>query len=129
MYRRWINNGSALLIVLISAAFPGHASDLSNAPPVKDNDEVARAATAGCHNALKKSDPEPFEFGLCLGVLKGLHYLSSDVCVPPAVSLEDVAGVVSRYLDTHPERIDQDFRETSLEAMRSAWPCTRRQII
>lgn len=86
--------------------------------------------TAGCHDAIRnKGQPQTFDAGMCLGIIKGLHYLSRDVCIPPATSLAEIADIVSRYADGHLGRPEDDFRETSLEAMRSAWPCSNRHSI
>jgi Rap1a immunity proteins len=92
-------------------------------------DEAARRVTSECHNALKSIGLETSELGTCLGVLKGLHYLSPDMCIPPSISLGDIAAVVSRHFDAHPEQLQNDFREVSLEAMRLAWPCAAKNSI
>ena len=93
-------------------------------------DDEARSVTAGCHEALKQmGQPENFDAGMCLGILKGLHYLSKDICIPPATSLGQIGDVVSQYFDSHAGKNDDDFRETALDAMRSAWPCGGRNNI
>ena len=93
-------------------------------------DEEARSATAGCHEALKRSgQSQTFDAGMCLGILKGLHYLSKDICIPPATSLGQIGDVVSQYFDSHGSNIDDDFQEAALAAMRSAWPCGTRNNI
>ena len=92
-------------------------------------DDEAQSVTAGCHEALKRTGQLQFDAGVCLGILKGLHYLSRDVCIPPATSLGQIADVVSQYFDSHASKIDDDFQETALAAMRSAWPCGRRNNI
>jgi hypothetical protein len=84
-------------------------------------DDEARSVTAGCHDAIRNgAQTQPFDAGMCLGIIKGLQYLSRDVCIPPATSLAEIADIVSRYTDSHKEQTHEDFRETSLEAMRSA---------
>ena len=85
--------------------------------------------TAGCHEALKRTDQlQTFDASMCLGVLKGLHYLSKDICIPPAISLGQIGEVVSQYFDSR-AGITRDFQETALDAMRSAWPCGARKNI
>jgi hypothetical protein len=87
-------------------------------------DDEARSVTAGCPDAMRAGNLQTFDAGMCLGIIKGLHYLSRDICIPPATSLGQIAGVVSKYSDSHSGQVpDADFRETSLAAMRSAWPC------
>ena len=90
-------------------------------------DDAARSVTAGCPEAIRNAgQPQSFDAGMCLGIIKGLHYLSRDVCIPPATSLAEIADIVWRYVDSHGGETNDDFRETSLEAMRSAWPCGNR---
>jgi hypothetical protein len=86
-------------------------------------DEQARSATANCHEALQPGQPQTFEAGLCMGILKGLHYLSKDICIPPATSLGQIGNVVSKHIAENPGEINDDFQESALKAMRSAWPC------
>ena len=93
-------------------------------------DDEARTVTAGCHQALKRATQlQNFDAGMCLGVLKGLHYLSKDICIPPATSLGEIGSVVAQYLDRHPGNAHDDFQEDALHAMRSAWPCGGRTKI
>lgn len=111
------------VIFAIAACYP------SGSPAQAQIDDEAPSATAGCPEAIRSAYPQSFEAGMCLGVIKGLHYLSRDVCIPPATSLAEIADIVSRYLDSHEGKTRDDFRETSLEAMRSAWPCGKRHDI
>jgi Rap1a immunity proteins len=93
-------------------------------------DDEAQSVTAGCHEALKRtSELQSFDVGMCLGVLKGLHYLSKDICIPPDTSLGQIGDVVSQYLDSHAGKASEDFQVTALDAMRSAWPCGQRNSI
>ena len=113
-----------IVFVLISTAFPAAAL------PQQQIDDEARSVTADCHEALKRTGQlQPFGAGMCLGILKGLHYLSKDICIPPATSLSQIGEIVSQYFDSHPSKIHGDFQETALDAMRSAWPCGGRNNI
>jgi hypothetical protein len=112
-------------VILISTSFP--ASELFSRNQI---DDEARSVTAGCHEALKRTGQlQTFGAGMCLGILKGLHYLSKDICIPPATSLGQIGDVVSQYFDTHTGKIDDNFQETALDAMRAAWPCGGRNKI
>jgi hypothetical protein len=112
------------VFILITTAFP--TSGLAQ----QQIDDEARSVTADCHEALKRTGQlQTFGAGMCLGILKGLHYLSKDICIPPATSLGQIGDVVSQYFDSHTRKIDDDFQETALDAMRSAWPCARRNNI
>ena len=112
------------ILIVVSTSFP--ASTFAQ----NKIDDEARSVTAGCHEALKRTGQlQTFEVGMCLGILKGLHYLSGDICIPPATSLDRIGDVVSQYFDTHTDKLHDDFQETALDAMRSAWPCGRRNNI
>jgi hypothetical protein len=108
------------ILVLYSAVLPAKTQI----------DDEARSVSAGCHDAIgNKGQPQSFDAGMCLGIIKGLHYLSRDVCIPPATSFAEIADIISRYADSRKGSAQDDFRETSLEAMRSAWPCGKRHDI
>jgi hypothetical protein len=103
-------------VILISTSFTASILCAQN-----QIDDEARSATAGCHEALKRTGQfQTFGAGMCLGILKGLHYLSKDICIPPATSLGQIGDVISQYFDRHKSKIDDDFQETALDAMRSA---------
>jgi hypothetical protein len=72
---------------------------------------------------------EAFEQGMCIGLLKGLYYLSSDTCIPPAITIGAVARIVVKYIDDRPTRTHEDFRELALEALKTAWPCSGMRTI
>ena len=116
MTGRWTVCCSFLIVLSTSFHSPTFAHD--------QIDYEVRSVTAGCHESLKRmGQPENFDAGMCLGILKGLHYLSKDICIPPATSLSQIGGVVSQYLDSHTGKICEDFQENALDAMRTAWPC------
>jgi hypothetical protein len=112
-------SGVVAIVSLYAAAAPGQTQI----------DDEARSVTAGCHDLIKQGQSPSFDAGMCLGIIKGLHYLSRDICIPPATSLRQIADIVSQYVDSHIAKTHNDFRETSLEAMRSAWPCGERRDI
>jgi hypothetical protein len=102
---------------------------ISNTACAENYDDAARDQMAACELELQKTDMDSmtFNLGVCLGILKGLHYLSPDVCVPPSTSLGEIAGVLAQYFRAHPNDPRSDFRERSLDGMRSAWPCGLRE--
>ena len=121
MVRSWMASCSVVFAISIFCPAGSRAQSL--------NDDEARSVTAGCHDAIKAGRWQTFDAGMCLGIIKGLHYLSQDVCIPPATSLAEIADIISRYVDSHKGKTQDDFRETSLEAMRSAWPCGKRHDV
>jgi hypothetical protein len=121
MTRRWT---ACCFAIIFTAVVPG--STFAQDPV----DDAARTVTAGCPEALKRTGQvATFETGMCLGILKGLHYLSKDVCIPPSTSLGEMGDVVARYFDGHADKVGDDFQETDIDAMRTAWPCGRKNNI
>jgi hypothetical protein len=87
--------------------------------------DTAASIVPGCRNFTQPdSMGDVFEQGQCIGLLKGLYYLSSGACIPAAVTVGAMARTVVRYIDDRPSRLDEDFRELALEALRHAWPCS-----
>jgi hypothetical protein len=87
--------------------------------------DSAASIVPGCRSSTSADDSSrAFEEGVCIGLLKGLYYLSTGACIPPAVTMGEIARIVVRYVDDHPARQQEDFREIALEALRAAWPCS-----
>jgi hypothetical protein len=123
--RKSILSSLSILLICFTLLAKTFASD----KPTSD-DEAARDVIATCEKELENvDDSATFDLGVCLGILKGLHYLSPDVCIPPSVSLTDIARVLTKYFNTHSAGRQADFRERALDAMKSAWPCGSRRNI
>jgi Rap1a immunity proteins len=121
---------SAVRTLYCSAVIVFLTARVAFSPVQTQFDEEAQPMTHGCHDALKNAgQPPSFDAGMCLGIIKGLHYLSQDVCIPPGTTLGEIADIVSGHVDNHKGRAQDDFRETSLDAMRAAWPCGKRRDI
>jgi Rap1a immunity proteins len=67
--------------------------------------------------------------GGCIGIVGTLSFVSHVLdeglrfCQPDAVSAEQLLGKVIDFVETHPERMQEDFRLLALTAMHDAWPC------
>jgi hypothetical protein len=69
--------------------------------------------------------------GFCLGAIAGVSFLAAastkntqyPICVPENAPRGQVVSVVVRYLQTHPERLNDDFLWLVMNAQREAWPC------
>ena len=87
--------------------------------------DTAASIVSGCRNFTEPDSPgDMFQQGQCVGLLKGLYYLSSGACIPAAVTVGVMARTVVRYIDNRPARLGEDFRELALESLRHAWPCS-----
>jgi hypothetical protein len=92
----------------------------------------ARVATAentaneimpGCRELIAFSHDELWGQPFCLGFLSGLSYASNHGCAPKGVTQGQIARVVVKYIDSHPERMQEQFGILALEALTSAFPC------
>jgi hypothetical protein len=67
--------------------------------------------------------------GGCLGIVGTLSFVSHvldqglQFCQPSTISPEQMLGTVIDFVETHPERMQEDFRLLALTAMHDAWPC------
>jgi hypothetical protein len=59
----------------------------------------------------------------CYGLVDGLAYAASDLCVADHVTLGQEIRVVVKYIDDRPQRLNESFKALALEALRAAWPC------
>jgi hypothetical protein len=60
--------------------------------------------------------------GYVVGVIEG-NVLK--VCIPDRVTLGQLAQVVKKYMEGHPERLHRWADEIVLEAVAAAWPCRK----
>jgi len=85
-----------------------------------------------CEPALQEGAPRSFETGHCEGIVETLQYIQplldakygkARYCLPPDVAAEQEIGVVVRYLQSHPERLQEEGRTLALDALHEAFPC------
>jgi hypothetical protein len=87
----------------------------------------ANSMMPACRAFLLPNPPatvlESFDSGRCAGVVEGLLYAASDICLPPNVVSAQSIRVVVKYIDDRPQRQHENFKALALEALRAAWPC------
>jgi hypothetical protein len=103
-------------------------------PAMADNaDHSANYYLPSCRDFINKQFARnPFLQGHCVGIIEGLSVTASDLasafvvsrsCAPDNATLAQMATVVVRWFDQHPERWHEDFRSLVLLALHGAWPC------
>ncbi len=118
--------------VLICATLIAFASQADAQPTTADTS--ANAVYSGCKAFAQGQPTTNAQLAMlgnfCSGVLHGLAGVSQYVtppewhsCTPPNSDAAQLARVVIRFLDEHPERMHEDFRRLALEAFHQAWPC------
>jgi len=77
--------------------------------------------------------------GYCLGLVTGVtkimlgfehhNFISKSypfrACMPNGITPKQVAGIVVKYLEDHPEKLDEDDLVTLLRALHDAFPCVK----
>jgi hypothetical protein len=70
-----------------------------------------------------------FDLGICTGLLEGLVYMSGYMppdqrpCYAKNVTAVQIVRVILAYIERRPQRMHEDFRELTIEALHDAWPC------
>jgi hypothetical protein len=67
-----------------------------------------------------------FRNGACAGIIDGFMYTGRSVgmCAPEGATIRQAVRVVVQFLDQHPARTNENFKDLAIEAMRGAWPCS-----
>ena len=116
---------------VVCAALIVSASEATAQSPTGDTnvDSIFR----GCKALVEDQAPnaELFRLGnICAGIVIGFasvgQYLSPpewQFCAPATSNAQQLAQVVVKYIEAHPQRIHEDFRRLTVEALHDAWPC------
>jgi hypothetical protein len=67
--------------------------------------------------------------GYCVGAINALTFLAPTECVeiPDGATFLQVLLVVVRFIEAHPQRMDDAFVGLAFEALLEAWPCHKGQ--
>jgi Rap1a immunity proteins len=109
----------------------GIVAALATNPAVAASDGSANYYLPGCREF---ASPHPIlsdqlNQGECIGIIEALRQMSwlmpptFQSCAPDGVTNLQLAVVVVRWLDQHPQRWNENFQYLTLEALREAWPC------
>jgi len=112
------------LLVLAVALLTENAGAQSNDP------DSANHLLPACRQFIAdKSSASVFMLGVCARTIEGLRYMASllpqekRACPPPSVTNGQVVRVVVAYIERRPQRMHENFKELTLEALHDAWPC------
>lgn len=112
-------NRATITLALLLGAAPSHAQ----AP-----NKTAFGMMEFCQNVGNKTTDAIIQFkaGVCFGAFQSLRYFSrmvAPVCIPPEVTLGQLARVFNAYAATHPEIHHDAYEYVALLALREAFPC------
>lgn len=115
--------GIALAVGMFGTA---KAQDADSVGALVDGCRAVIAFTEGRRGSLDDDMARTHE---CAASVRALAYVSSQLpsevasCKPRGVTYTQIMRVVVAYADARPQRMNDDFRDLTLEAMRRAWPC------
>ena len=102
-------------------------------PAVAENPYSAKAYEPGCRIIAENSRPTEMmlavQAGQCLGAVRTIGLLNPTLdrprryCAPPEVVLVQQIQAITKYMDTHPDRMSQDFVRVAVAALNETWPC------
>lgn len=91
------------------------------------NDLLPRcqAAIRSVETSRWRDADEAFDSGYCVGSVQGISYASQSVCSTRGVTNAQLARVVVKFLEDHPEKLNLNQNELVVTALSRAFPCAR----
>jgi hypothetical protein len=90
----------------------------------EQNPYSANYVMPGCRDFMNGVSLNSFKQGWCGGLITGLAQMHRR-CMPPQLTQRQLARGIVQYVNAHPARMHEDFRNLAVEAMQAAWPCKR----
>jgi hypothetical protein len=116
---------------LVCAALVVSASGA--AAQLQTGDTSANAILVGCQALVqgRTANAQLYALGnLCAGIVIGIASVGQNLsppewqsCAPATSNAQQLAQVVVKYIEAHPQRMHEDFRRLTVEALHDAWPC------
>lgn len=78
------------------------------------------------HSGTIAKPNEAWKAGYCRGIVEGVDSvatLGGQVCKPDGVTNDQEVRVVAKYLEDHPESLNQKGSILAFQALREAFPC------
>ena len=65
--------------------------------------------------------------GYCLGFVSGVYVATPEsLCNPPSIKSNELVGIVTKYLNAHPEKLHMESGRLVVDAFIEAFPCEER---
>ena len=117
-------------VLTVAATFAIALASPEASPAKLDGSTLLRSCTTavaqdGKANVQLSSD-ESFGFGLCLGLLRGIVEMSGAmnlVCTPDEFDYTQMARIVVKRLEDHPETLHSSASALAYTAIQEAFPC------
>jgi hypothetical protein len=118
---------SISLAVLFTSllGLPMRAQDITSGSYLLGSCQITVSVTDNPNNTL--SPYEAWRDGYCRGIIEGINAgatLSSRLCSPDGVTYSQEVRVVVKFLQDHPEKLNQRGTKLVFEALTQAFPCS-----
>ena len=131
--------GMVLVLVILSNVMTVQGEDTTTHYDGNELLRSCKALLAVLENRHRDTDGS-FDSGWCLGFIHGNgatldfaqgYYGKNDspYCIPDGVTNGQVAHVIVKYLEDHPERLHESDIGLVFHALRAAFPCKRQDTL
>jgi Rap1a immunity proteins len=113
---------SLCVFMLLAVGF-GTAQDVSTGNWLLTTCQIAAKSIDDPN--VEQTHFEAFRDGYCKGIVQGIAYASAQVCPAGNVTLGQEVRVVTKYLQDHPEELNQQSTRLVDKALAKAFPCPK----
>ncbi len=114
------------LLIFLFICFASSLAVAQSAENIRDGNHLLRrcqASIAVTDRGSWEDEHEAFDAGFCHGLIEGVLYASSSVCLPDGVTGDQTVRVVIKFLQDHPETLNKDETTLVKAAFTKAFPC------
>jgi hypothetical protein len=82
---------------------------------------TANEMMPGCRALLNHDQRNMLRQGECIGAVAAITHIDLAVCPPKDSNVEQAIRIVVQYIDSRPARLQENFYDLAVEALRAAW--------
>jgi Ssp1 endopeptidase immunity protein Rap1a len=82
---------------------------------------TANEMMPGCRAMLNHDQRNILRQGECIGAVAAITHIDLAVCPPKDSNVEQAIRIVVQYIDSKPARLQENFYDLAVEALRAAW--------
>jgi Rap1a immunity proteins len=113
-----------VVVVVIVASLSILAALAVPAASANGDKTTGNAMYASCMNDMNRAQTgDWYGQGVCAGIINAALYLAPNICPPQGVTNGQAEMVTMRYIQQHPESIQQQLSYIAQAALQAAWPC------
>jgi hypothetical protein len=82
---------------------------------------TANEMLPGCRAMLAHDQRNILRQGECIGAVAAITHIDIAVCPPKDSTVEQAIRIVVQYIDSRPTRLQENFYDLTVEALRASW--------